>query len=73
MPHGKSIRQRYFVRTSCMKYIWLSLNLKTMWRKKSIRNKYCLLMSNEYIKGILVFLFIVNETINKHRDAEMLC
>ena len=31
----------------------------------------CPLLPNEYIRGILVFLFVVNETIDKHQDAEI--
>ena len=57
-----------------MKHILIKFKFENYMEKKQIQNQIlCPLLLNEYTRGILVFLFIVNEPIDKLQDVEMFC
>ena len=53
------------------KTYWIKFKLEIYVEKKTKKQIFFLLLLNEYIKGIPVFLFIVNEPIGKHQGAGM--
>ena len=71
MSHGKRIRLRCFCKHVLHETYLLSLNLKNYVKfEKDILSIFAELLS---IRGILVFLFIMNKPTDKNQDAEMFC